>query len=77
MKISKQVNGHYVELIIDKIKDYVDERVKYATYQVSRMVNGKKEPLYTECFSDFDIKRIIKDGCRIYEYDRRDDGLYL
>ena len=69
MKVSKKINGCTIELIIEKIKDYT----RYTMYQVSRMVNGKKVSLYKECFSDFDIQKIIKDGYRIYDYDECDD----
>lgn len=56
MIINKNENGHHVELVLDLIKDYG----RYGLYQVSRVVNGVKRPLYQECFSEFDISKIIK-----------------
>ena len=55
MKITKYMEGHYVELIIEKIRDYA----RYGLYQVYSVVDGVKKPLYKECFSDHQICEII------------------
>lgn len=60
MKIMVRVNGHDIELLLDKIK----ECARFSIYQVSQLVNGEKVPLYKECFSDFDICKIIENNYR-------------
>ena len=79
MTIIKKHNGHTIELIIDKIKEYTKDYSKYAIYQVSKMINGKKVPLYKECFTDVDIQRIennsyeLEDDEDDFEFDGCDD----
>lgn len=71
MTVNKKVNGHTIELIMEKIEDHAREYSmydKYAVYQVSKMVNGEKVPLYKECFSDFDIQRIENNGYKLDNY---------
>lgn len=67
MTIYKEINGHVIELFIEKIGEYTKENsnVEYGIYQVYKVVNGNKVPLYKECFTDFDIHKIENDGCRI------------
>ena len=69
MKITKNINGYDVELILDKIKDYD----RFSIYQVSRLVNGVKTPLYKECYSDFDICEIVNNDYKLGddEYDKK------
>jgi len=58
MKIIKIVQGHEIELEIDKIKDYP----RYGLYQVYKSVNGKRMPLYKECYTNLEIQEIISKG---------------
>lgn len=66
IKITKYIGGRPIELVMDKIKDYT----RYSLYQIYKVVNSVKIPVYKECFSIFDIiqlKRnnyIIKDDIR-------------
>lgn len=61
MKITKYMEGQIVELVIDKIKDYA----RFGLYQVSRVVDGVKTPLYKECFSDHQICEIVNNRYRV------------
>ena len=56
MKIKKRVQGQVVELELVKIKDYP----RYGLYQVYKLVNGKRIPLYQECYTKLQIEEIIK-----------------
>ena len=67
LKMFIDVNGHRIELRLDKIKDYEN----YSLYQVSKVVNGEKIPVYQECFKDFDIKRLTS-GEATYSLDAED-----
>ena len=62
-----EVNGHKIELRLDRIKKYS----RYSLYQVSKVVNGEKVPVYQECFSDFDVKRLTS-GEATYSLDVED-----
>lgn len=64
MKLIKTVEGHDIELEIDKIEDHP----RCDLYQVYRVVDGVKVPLYKECFSDYDINKLIENGCRWNSY---------
>lgn len=63
MKIKKRVQGHDIELELVKIKDYP----RYSLYQVCKLVNGKRIPLYQECYTQLQIKEIIRRGYWIGE----------
>lgn len=66
MKIIKYMEGLSIELIFDKIKKYD----RYNLYQVSKLVNGVKMPLYKECFSKIQLAEIAKNRYKIrVEYD--------
>lgn len=56
MKIKKKVQGKEIELELVKIKDYP----RYSLYQVYKLVNGKRIPLYQECYTKLQIEEIIK-----------------
>lgn len=56
MKIKKKVQGQDVELEFVKIKDYP----RYGLYQVYKIINGKRIPLYKVCYTNLQIKEIIK-----------------
>lgn len=66
IKITKYIGGRPIELVMDKIKDYT----RYSLYQIYKVVNDVKIPVYKECFSIFDIIRlkrnnyVIKDDIR-------------
>lgn len=64
MKLIKTVEGHDIELCIDKIEDHP----RCDLYQVYRVVDGVKVPLYKECFSDYDINKLIENGYRWNSY---------
>lgn len=64
IKINKIVNGHMIELVLEKIKDYA----RFGVYQVSRLVDGTKIPLYQESFSDFELSRILKEGYKYHTF---------
>lgn len=65
MKITKHINGCAIELILDKIKNYH----KFSMYQVSRMINGVKVPLYKQCYSDHQIQELERNGYVIIPVD--------
>ena len=74
MKIIKTVHGHEIELELDKIKSYK----RFTLYQVSRLVDDIKVPLYQECFTNLELRKIVVSGCEITEetdYDNIDTGL--
>lgn len=56
MKIKKKVQGQDVELELVKIKDYP----RYGLYQVYKLVNSKRIPLYKQCYTKLQIEEIIK-----------------
>lgn len=58
MKIRKTVQGQVVELELVKIKDYP----RYGLYQVYKLENGKRIPIYQECYTYLQIKEIVKKG---------------
>lgn len=67
MKVTRLNNGHRIELVMDKIKDYA----RYSLYQISRIIDGVKMPLYQECFSPIEIREIKNNGHKLkcwYEY---------
>lgn len=64
MKLIKTVEGHDIELWIDKIEDHP----RCDLYQVSKVVDGVKVPLYKESFSDYDIAKLVENGYRWNSY---------
>lgn len=56
MKIKKKVQGHIIDLEIIKIKDYP----KYGLYQVYKLENSKRIPLYKTCYTNLQIIEIKK-----------------
>lgn len=74
MKIIKIIQGHEIELELDKIKSYD----RFTLYQVSRVVDGVKVPLYKQCFTNLQLRKIVVSGCELNEetdYDNLDTGL--
>lgn len=63
MKIIKKVQGHFIQLELEKIKDYG----RFTEYQVYKVLNGEKKPIYRECFTRENIKDIIRKGFVINE----------
>lgn len=55
MKIKKKVQGQNIELELVKIKDYKN----YNLYQVYKLVNGIRIPVYQECYTNLQIQEII------------------
>lgn len=51
-------NGHQAEVEIELLKDYG----KYGLYQVYKIDGNKRTPIYKECFSPHDIRRIERRG---------------
>ncbi len=58
MKIRKTVQGHVIELELVKIKNYP----RYGLYQIYKLENGKRIPLYQECYTRLQIKDIVDKG---------------
>ena len=54
MIVTKHAYDQVYELTFDKIKDYA----RYSMYQVSKVINGVKIPIYRECFSPTQINEI-------------------
>lgn len=63
MKIKKKVQGQDIDLELVKIKDYS----RYSLYQVYKLVNGKRIPIYTQCYSKLQIQEIIRNKNLINE----------
>ena len=63
MKITKYMEGQYIELVMDKIKDYA----RYSLYQVSKVVDGVKTPLYKECYSNHQMHELARNKYRIVQ----------
>ena len=63
MKIIKKVQGQYVELELEKTKDYPN----FSEYQVYKYKNGERIPLYKQCYTDFEIKELRRNGYKIEE----------
>lgn len=55
MKVIKNVNGQVVQLEFIKIMKYP----RYGVYQVYKLINGKRIPLYKECLTRQEIQEII------------------
>lgn len=58
MKIKKNIQGEVLELELEKIRDYP----RYSLYQVYKLVNGKRIPLYKQCYTQLQLKEIIRKG---------------
>lgn len=61
MKITRLINGHRVELEIEKIKDYP----RFGLYQVYKLVNGVRVPVHQESFTEFELNEIKRNGYKI------------
>ena len=75
MKITKRVDGHIIELIIDPIEEYVNGNNSYWRCQVSKMVDGKKIPMYEECFSSLVMRDIENNQYQIDEDEEFGDDI--
>lgn len=64
MKIIKNEQGLDIELVLDKIKDYE----RFSLYQVSKIVDGVKVPLYKECYADSELFTVEKNGGKILSF---------
>ena len=56
MKIKKRLHGDVIDIEVEKIKDYG----KYSLYQVYKIENGKRIPLYKETYTDDELEEIHK-----------------
>lgn len=63
MKIHKRIHGEFVELELVKIKDYP----RYSLYQIYKIENNQRIPLYKECYTDLQIREIIQNKNIILE----------
>lgn len=63
MKIIRETQGQKIAQEIIKIKDYP----RYALYQVNKIENGKRIPLYKQCFTNLELQEIIRKGNCINE----------
>lgn len=56
MKIRKIVQGQIVDLELVKIKDYS----RYTLYQVYKLVNGNRIPIYKTTYTKLQMKELVK-----------------
>ena len=56
MKIRKTVQGHVIELELVKIKDYP----RYGLYQIYKLQNGKRIPVYQECYTKLQLRELAE-----------------
>jgi len=56
MRIKKYVQGKWIDLELEKIKKYP----RYTRYQVYRLDGDKRTPLYTECYSNWQLVELAK-----------------
>lgn len=61
MDIDKQIQGHYITITLEKIKDYD----RFSLYQVFRTDGESKKPLYKECYSKFQMDELKRNHYRI------------
>ena len=54
MRIMKKNYGDITEIEIEKIKDYD----RFSLYQLYKIKDGKKTPLYKECYNKEHLKEI-------------------
>lgn len=67
IKVKRNIHGTTVDLEYIRLKNYKN----YSLWQVFKMRNGKSIPVYTECFTELQIKKLIEDGKKgNYEYRR-------
>lgn len=59
IKIKKSVHGWIIDLELEKIKKYSG----YTMYQVYRIIDGKRKPVYKESFTDVELNELIKKKC--------------
>lgn len=65
MKIKKRVHGNIIDVELEKIKDYSS----YSLYQVYKLENGERIPLYKETYTEEQIEEIHKNKNFIEEED--------
>lgn len=56
MRIKKYVQGKWIDLEFVKIEKYP----RYTRYQVYRVDGDKLTPMYTECYSDYQMVQLAK-----------------
>ena len=61
MRVTRELQGHVIELELDEIKEYP----RHTLYQVSKIVNGVKVPIRQESFTKFQMAEIVKNGYRL------------
>ncbi len=61
MDINKQIEGHYITIALEKIKDYA----RFSLYQVYKIENKVKKPLYKECYSKSQMMELKRHHYRI------------
>jgi hypothetical protein len=67
MHVTRINDGHRVDLVLDKVKSYA----RFSLYQISKIVDGVKIPLYRETFTVREIREIFNNGHKLkcwYEY---------
>ena len=56
MRIKKYVQGKWIDLEFVKIKKYP----RYTRYQVYKVVGNERIPVYTECYSNWQLVQLAK-----------------
>jgi hypothetical protein len=56
MRIKKYVQGKWIDLELVKIKKYP----RYTRYQVYKVVDNELIPVYTECYSDYQFRELMR-----------------
>lgn len=71
IKIKRDIHGTTVDLEYIRLKNYKN----YSLWQVYKTVNGRSIPVYTECLTEFQIKKL---RCGEYEgrkrYNKKNKG---
>jgi hypothetical protein len=63
MRVKKRVQGLWIDLDYELIKKYP----RYNRYQVYKIAGDNRIPLYTECWSEWRLKELVKKGYIINE----------
>jgi hypothetical protein len=63
MRIKKKVQGKWIDLELEIIKKYP----RYTRYQVYKLVGNERIPAYTECYSNWQLVELAKNGYVISE----------
>lgn len=61
MRVTRELQGHVIELELDEVKEYP----RHTLYQVSKIVNGVKVPVRQESFTKFQMAEIVKNGYKM------------